>query len=82
MKPASLTITYIVYEKDYVPGKRFTADIESKVEAHAQCRKYGPGSEIVRVFDRSNRRRSSSVWDRREWVYQGERIGRYRKRNS
>ncbi len=73
MKPAEITITYVVYSPDYKPGiSPYKTHIESLIKAHEQARKYGVGSEIMRCFKSSNRRGTFYRSDHRPWVYIGE----------
>lgn len=72
MKPANRTITYTVYEPDYVPGMRYEK-ARSLKEAKTWCRRFGIGSEIIRNFSKRNRKNAGSMFsDFRPWIYYGE----------
>lgn len=85
MKPAFVTISYVVYSPDYVPGKGKYAKVDSLRSARRQCRKqgFGTGSEIERHFHTGNRRGQKMFSEcgmkrrkwRGPWVYQGEKHG-------
>lgn len=69
-KPASFTISYVVYEPDYQPGMRY-AYVGTKSEALRLCRRFGRGSEAVRQFHIENRNGASrSFSDPRPFVFQ------------
>lgn len=62
-KPASRTISYVVYEANYQPGLRYRG-VSNKKEALRQSRKYSLGSEVVRDIRVENRHGiSSSISD-------------------
>lgn len=56
MKPASLTITYTVYEPDYKVGMRYETDIKTLQRAKKIALKFGVGSDIVRDYRTKNKR--------------------------
>lgn len=68
-KPASFTISYVVYEPDYQPGFRYCI-ARTMLAAVKQCIRYGKGSVIVRQFDVENRKGvSKSYADSRFFIY-------------
>lgn len=59
-KPAEKTISYTVYEKDYVLGGRFKS-VKTRAEALSVCRHLGNGAEIEKsVFTRNRHGVTSS----------------------
>lgn len=69
-KPASRTVSYIVYEANYQPGLRYLS-VGNKKEALRQCRKYGLGSEVVMEIRIENRHGISTIFSNMTFVFNG-----------
>ena len=72
MKPASRTVSYVVYPPNYVPGDGYVIEKTLKA-AERRCRKkgFGIGSDVVRFYQTKNKRGGSTWNDPRQWTYTG-----------
>ncbi len=75
MKPAHVTISYTIFP----PGEgyaTFLGHATSRTDAIQLARKvslgFGPGSEILRIVRKQNRRRVIPVRSMQAWRYMGE----------
>jgi hypothetical protein len=73
VKPAHRTVSYVVYSPGYVPGIGKYKRARNIKAAFRICRQFGVGSEVMRNFEKRNRKGGGSSYsDPREWVYNGE----------
>lgn len=75
MKPASRTLSYVVYTPNYVPGSGDYRRVGQLAEAYALARKWGVGSTFRRSLALTNRRHTQYIsgYGPHEWTYEGER---------
>lgn len=68
------TISYVVYEPNYVPGVKKYAHVKNMKAAKALCRKYGVGAQVDRHYYQRNRKGCavSRSHYRDVWIYHGE----------
>lgn len=55
MKPASVTLSYVVYPPNYRPGDGYKS-VGRLSNARRACVAYGPGAEVIRTVTKRNRR--------------------------
>lgn len=80
MKPASVTLSYVVYPPNYKPGDGYK-QFGRMINARRACIAYGPGSEVVRTLTKRNRRgghvytpfiKTKLRWIEDRWIYNAD----------